>query len=310
MQSGAEDPAANASVKQNVSRLRQPLAIKLRASQIFDDYQQAFQLATGLPLELQGSIKSLGKLAKKPFANPFCTLISRTNTSCAACLAAQEKLQRTTTLDARTLRCFAGLCETAVPIRVGNSIVAFLQTGQVLIDGAKDVPFSEISRALLQWGADVDLKKAEEAYFQSRVLSKAQYTAMVKLLSVFARHLSECGEKLQVEMAAGEPKFVQHAKGWAQSHSADQMSLADAARAVNMSSKYFGEKFKQHTGMGFSEYIARVRVEKAKLLLRNPNLRIGEIALESGFQSLSQFNRCFRKFTGQSPRDARKPAAR
>lgn len=297
MQPGTEASAAHP---------RQPLAGKLRASQIFEDYQQAFQQATGLPLELQDSVKSLGKLAGKPFVNPFCAMISRTNSSCAACLAAQQKLQKKAGLNARTLRCFAGLCETAVPIRVGESVVAFLQTGQVLVDGAKNVPFSEISRTLLRWGKDVDLKKAEEAYFQSRVLSRRQYAAMVKLLTVFARHLSECGERLQAGIDAGDPGFVRKAKAWAQAHGADRMSLADAARSVNMSAKHFGEKFKEHTGMGFTEYVARVRIEKAKALLENPNLRIGEIALESGFRSLSQFNRCFRKFTGRSPREMRR----
>jgi AraC-like DNA-binding protein len=48
-----------------------------------------------------------------------------------------------------------------------------------------------------------------------------------------------------------------------------------------------------------------VRIEKAKNLLLNPNLRISEIAYEVGFQSLTHFNRVFRKITGQSPTDYR-----
>ena len=55
------------------------------------------------------------------------------------------------------------------------------------------------------------------------------------------------------------------------------------------------------TGINFTEYVSRVRIEKAKNLLLNPNLRISEIAYEVGFQSLTHFNRVFRKFVGQSP---------
>jgi AraC-like DNA-binding protein len=46
-------------------------------------------------------------------------------------------------------------------------------------------------------------------------------------------------------------------------------------------------------------------VEKAKNLLVNPQLRISEIAFEVGFQSLSQFNRAFRRHAGTSPRNYR-----
>jgi AraC-like DNA-binding protein len=53
--------------------------------------------------------------------------------------------------------------------------------------------------------------------------------------------------------------------------------------------------------LNFTEYVARVRTEKAKNLLLNPNLRISEIAFEVGFQSLTHFNRVFKKVAGHSP---------
>jgi AraC-like DNA-binding protein len=48
-----------------------------------------------------------------------------------------------------------------------------------------------------------------------------------------------------------------------------------------------------------------MRIEKAKNLLLNPNLRISEIAYEIGFQSLTHFNRVFKKIIGQSPTEYR-----
>ena len=59
------------------------------------------------------------------------------------------------------------------------------------------------------------------------------------------------------------------------------------------------------TGINFVDYVARTRVEKARNLLLNPNRRVCEVAFEVGFQSLSQFNRTFRKVVGESPRDYR-----
>ena len=49
------------------------------------------------------------------------------------------------------------------------------------------------------------------------------------------------------------------------------------------------------------DYIARARIERTKQMLLNPHTRISEAAFAAGFQSLSQFNRVFRRVTGESP---------
>jgi transcriptional regulator GlxA family with amidase domain len=59
--------------------------------------------------------------------------------------------------------------------------------------------------------------------------------------------------------------------------------------------------FKRATGMHFTEHLSRVRVERARNLLANPHLRVSEVAFEAGFQSLTHFNRVFKKILGQSP---------
>jgi AraC-like DNA-binding protein len=78
-------------------------------------------------------------------------------------------------------------------------------------------------------------------------------------------------------------------------------SLGQVARAVNTSTFYFCKMFKKATGLNFTEYLSRVRIEKAETLLLNPNLRVSEIAYDVGFQSLTHFNRVFRKVVGLSP---------
>ena len=92
-------------------------------------------------------------------------------------------------------------------------------------------------------------------------------------------------------------------------HSDDELSLGAVAKVVNMSASYFSEKFKEATGINFVEFVARTRVEKARNLLQNPRLRISEVAFEVGFQSLSQFNRTFKKVTGKSPGELRESLA-
>ena len=74
---------------------------------------------------------------------------------------------------------------------------------------------------------------------------------------------------------------------------------------VHISPGHLSEKFKEVTGVKFVDYIAHRRFARACLLLQNQDLRISEIAFEVGFQSLSQFNRVFKRFSGKSPTEYR-----
>ena len=64
------------------------------------------------------------------------------------------------------------------------------------------------------------------------------------------------------------------------------------------------------TGMTFTQYLSMLRITKAQKLLPNPQARISEVAFESGFASITHFNRMFRRVTGQSPTDFRHGIAR
>lgn len=98
-----------------------------------------------------------------------------------------------------------------------------------------------------------------------------------------------------------EPVEIWKARNFIHEHSDEELSLTKVAKSVHISPNYLSEKFKEVTGVNFVDYIARHRIEKARKLLQDLNLRISEIAFAVGFQSLSQFNRVFRKLAGKSP---------
>ena len=98
-----------------------------------------------------------------------------------------------------------------------------------------------------------------------------------------------------------EPVAIWKARKYIDEHSREELSLTRVAKAVNMNANYLSENFKQVTGIKFVDYVAHVRFKNACDLLRNSRLRISEIAFAVGFQSLSQFNRVFKKFSGKSP---------
>ena len=277
----------------------------LTASRMYQDYARAFTQATGLPLRMQGPDRLNLVRFTKAQENPFCALMAKTAESCAQCYALQCKVEEEAQMEPKTLKCFAGLCETAVPVRVAENVIAFLHTGQVLLQRPDKVQFKRIAATLIKWGAEVDLKKLEEHYFNTRVLTLKQYEALIRLLNTFAEHLAACSSVLVLQAQQKDSPAISQARNYIRDHSDDELSLSAVAHVVNMSATYFSEKFKEMTGINFVEYVARTRIEKARNLLLNPNRRVCEVAFEVGFQSLSQFNRMFKKVVGEAPRDYR-----
>jgi AraC-like DNA-binding protein len=105
--------------------------------------------------------------------------------------------------------------------------------------------------------------------------------------------------------SAVESVRIRKARAFIHDHSGDELSLREVAKAVYTSANYLSEKFKEATGTNFVRYVAQTRYEKAATLLRESDLRVSEIAFAAGFQSLSQFNRVFKKLSGRSPSEYR-----
>lgn len=273
----------------------------LSESRIFKDYQDAFHAVTGLPLAIRPAQAFDNALKGVKGENAFCAILAKTNQGCANCLKMQAHLEQEAGLEPKSLHCFAGLCDSAVPIRVGEELVAFLQTGQILLHQPNQEEFSRITKQLLSWGSQVNLKALEEAYFQTQVFDREQYQAMLRLLATFAEHLAMISNSIEVDESRVEPELVSKAKRYIQKRFDQPISLDAAAQAVNTSTRHFCKVFKAATSMTFTDYLSRVRVEKAKHLLQNPHLRVSEIAFETGFESISQFNRSFKRIVGKSP---------
>ncbi len=274
---------------------------QLTRSDIYRDYERSFSEATGLPLALRPVENWRLAHHGKHEENPFCAMLAKCSQTCAACLEAQRKNNDATAREARTTVCFAGLSESSVPIRTGEKLLGFLQTGEVIVGRAGKGAFARMSRQLVEWGVKVDLRKLEEAYFHTKVLTPKKYESVLRLLAIFAQHLGLVANQLALQTAHAEPPSMTKARQFIGEHHEEDLALTDVARAVNMSTFYFCKSFKKATGMTFTEYLSRVRIEKARELLVNPNVRVSEVAFEVGFQSLTHFNRVFRRVLGQSP---------
>jgi len=277
------------------------LITRLRASEMFRDYQSAFETATGLPLVLRTAGSFAPPLAGSKQQSPFCRLLIGTSKTCSACLRFQAGLEDAASSGAQTARCFAGLSESLIPIHVGDTLIGHLQTGQVLLRAPSKTAFRSVLARLRRMRSPIDATQLESAYFQTRVLTTARYDAVLRILSSFAQHLSLLSNELILKTADAEPAGVTRARAFIATNLGDALSLPKIAAVAHMSAFYFCKVFKLTTGLTLTEYLARSRVELTKHMLINPTIRISEAAYAAGFQSLSQFNRVFRRVTGESP---------
>jgi AraC-like DNA-binding protein len=282
------------------------LIAALANSQMYHDYERAYSEATGMPMTLRSTANWQLPFHGKLKENPFCAAIASKSRTCAGCLQTQEKLCHKATQETATMTCVYGLVEAAVPVRLGNETAGFLQTGQIMRKKPTAQQFKEVARQLDEQGLTGNRDQVKRAYFQTPVVSRKKLDSMAHLLSVFADHLSLKGNQIALQEANAEPPVISKARQYIEEHHAEALSLGQVAAAVHTSSFYFCKLFKRSTGFNYTEFVSRIRAEKAKNLLLNPNLRVSEIAYEVGFQSLTHFNRIFKKIAGQSPTEYRK----
>ena len=94
---------------------------------------------------------------------------------------------------------------------------------------------------------------------------------------------------------------VQRAVEMIETRMQDPPTLGELAYCSGLSPNYFSHVFKAVTGMRFQDYLMEIKLNKAKNLLININLRIKNIAHESGFRDPNHFCRIFKRKTGLNP---------
>lgn len=146
----------------------------------------------------------------------------------------------------------------------------------------------------------VRLSSIEEGFLAVQELFSILYE-----LSKFdnARELaSSAFAKVEVE---SESKRILKVKTYIDEHYKDEMSLEQLANLVGMTPTAFSRYFKQRTGKNLSEYIVDIRLGHAARQLVDTTDSVSEICWMTGFNTLSNFNRLFRKRKGCNPTEFR-----
>lgn len=277
---------------------------RIASSDRYKMYQEAFRIATGLPLRIVSADPDGWCLDdQKINRSPFCEALNLCDSACGACVETNRRLMKEAEVNGpSTCHCFAGLCATAVPVKMGASVIGFLKTGQVFSKTPSEEQFEKLLGAIGRKTLGKDAREnLRAAYMQTRFVEPLRYQSMVTLLQSFAEQLSEHADSLAIIEEGSEPAAIAKARKFIHANLDQPLPLGLVARQAGLSESHFCRLFKDSSGLTLTDYVNRCRIDWARRELLKPEARISEIAFLIGYQSLSQFNRSFARIVGQSP---------
>jgi AraC-like DNA-binding protein len=271
----------------------------LRRAEIFQRYVRDFRRVTGFPVSLTDP-DAPGRPPSQD-SNRFCRMLARCSAACDACQKFHDKMLSQDARKPQTRRCLAGFSYTTLPVMAAGRTMAFLEIGPVSLrqPTEKDFDRAAVNPPLNRIRGNRN--RLRNAFLATRTTSPSRYRSMVGLLVEFSHQLGELTARALLHSESDEPGAVARARAFIEAHSIEDLYLPDVAKAAHVSPAYLSELFHKTTHCSFTDYVARLRVEKSKRLLLAPESRVLEAAFEAGFQSLSQFNRAFKRITGMTP---------
>ncbi len=117
--------------------------------------------------------------------------------------------------------------------------------------------------------------------------------------------LTSMGEAVKRKQEEGK-RPIREAKNYIRLHYKDALTLEKVSGVVDLNASYLSALFKKETGKTFLEYLTKVRMDKAKEMLKETNETISAICQEVGYSDTKYFVKCFQKYTGLKPNQYRK----
>ena len=195
--------------------------------------------------------------------------------------------------------CSWGIYEYALPVIIGDSTAAVVYVGNAVID--EECQKERLLRTASFAHANTE-KLLEKFSDCERLESSDELRSIAEIVADYLRLLYERAPKREREYHW----LVSAMKRYADKSFSEPISLSELSAIYHKNAKYLGRLFKEETGVSYSDYLLNLRLLNAEQLLRKTDRKIIEIALASGFNSISYFNREFLKKNEVSPGKFRK----
>ena len=141
------------------------------------------------------------------------------------------------------------------------------------------------------------------------LLKPSKLDEIMEALQAMTEKLQPADEMLSADLEISDNTagsfIAKNAVAYIEEHYKEKLKLSDVADQVYVSQWHLSKLLNRYMGQNFSEILNNVRINKAKELLKDPSLRIGDIADEVGFLDMAHFSRVFKKLVGISANEYR-----
>lgn len=202
---------------------------------------------------------------------------------------------------------------------------------EAFVNALKWLTFAKAHELLLQYFAEVKTSRALEEYALKRFIQHMIYTVMSTLEHLklpFTEHSTEklkwfkkidlattideledivtqfmnmVQEQFNIHNEQSEVNVLNQIIEYIHEHYDQDISLSELAEKFHMNYSYLSWYFKHRTNENLTAYINKIRIEKAKELLRYTDDTISQISAKIGFSEHNYFSKVFKKFTGITP---------
>ena len=193
--------------------------------------------------------------------------------------------------------CINGICEYTRPIVIDDDVVCIILIGNILPKGAER---ERISRNLRQ--KEYLLETIEEDFDFDKC------EAVGAVIESYIRMILDLYQEKD-ENKSFNP-LIENLKKYIEANLEYKLDLSLLAKMFHYNEKYLGRLFKKETGMSFSEYINKRRVENSKSLLAKSDDTIIDISTKVGFNNVTYFNRIFKQHFNMTPTEYRQSLAK
>ena len=190
----------------------------------------------------------------------------------------------------------------AIKTEFSNMQITIL-TGYRDFDYAQQAIRLGVTRFLLKPSKLNELEEAIETMIHNLEQIPKVQTQAVETSQEVTQENKEKEEELETSEATNF--IVKNALNYIEKNYAQKLKLSDVADQIYVSQWHLSKLLNKYTGQNFSELLNSVRIEKAKELLCDPSLRVGDIADAVGFMDMAHFSRVFKKIVGTSAKDYR-----
>ncbi len=281
-------------------------ALYQKVSQLKDlhQFRADFELTTGLKLEF---VDDLGQSPSNVIPqSSLCNMLAKCDAGRRICQRTNSQLLAAAKDHPACVTCDAGLHEVAVPVRISGIVVGYLKFVGVASQNYCDPDLHRIEHRLRKADVPLSMLDMKKSFSETRIVAPALLQAYLRILGIAAQQLALRMTAHLAHPSTSLPQIVERAcRAIRRRALTEDLHLEEVARECGVSASHLSRIFHHAAGLTFREYVARWRVEHAQRLLIASDQSITGIAYQSGFQSLSQFNRVFRAVYGKSPRQMR-----